>query len=339
MSKLVYRPLGKSGLKVSPICLGTMMFGGPCPADEADRIVADAADRGINFIDTANTYEKGRSEETTGRAIRGRRAHWVLATKLAQPMGPGPNERGLSRRNMIQATEDSLRRLGTEWIDISYIHRVDPTVPWTEVARTFGDLIQAGKLRYWGLSNVRAWHIPVIIEACRDVGAPPPIVLQPYYNIMTRMPETELLPAARAFELGVASYSPLARGILSGKYQPGSNAPPDTRAGRGDRRMMQTEWRPESLAIAQTLKEHAEAKGGTLVGLAVSWVLNNQAVTSVIAGPRTYEQWQGYLSYLAYDWHSDDEALVDSLVAPGHPSSPGYTDPEYPVEGRFPRIS
>ncbi|MGD9804756.1 MAG: aldo/keto reductase [Hyphomicrobiaceae bacterium] len=338
MSVLVYRALGKSGLKVSPICLGTMMFGGPCPADEAERIVAHAADQGVNFIDTANTYEKGRSEEVTGRAIRSKRDHWILATKLAQPMGPGPNERGLSRRNMIQATDASLKRLGTDWIDISYIHRVDPTVPWTEVARTYGDLIRAGKIRCWGLSNVRAWHIPVIVQACKEAEAPPPVVLQPYYNIMTRTPEVELLPAARAFDLGVASYSPLARGILSGKYQPGSNAPPDTRAGRGDRRMMQTEWRPESLTIAQDLNAYAQAKGRTLVGLAVAWVLNNEAVTSVIAGPRTFEQWTSYLSYIDYTWSAEDEAFVDRLVAPGHPSSAGYTDPEYPVEGRHPRI-
>ncbi|MEZ5818195.1 MAG: aldo/keto reductase [Hyphomicrobiaceae bacterium] len=338
MSATSYRPLGSSGLKVSPICLGTMMFGGPCAADEAGRIVAHAADQGINFIDTANTYEKGRSEEVTGRAVSGRRGHWVLATKLAQPMGPGPNDRGLSRRNVIQATEASLRRLGTDWIDIQYIHRVDPTVPWVEIARTFGDLIQAGKIRYWGLSNVRAWHIPVVAQACRDAGAPPPVVLQPCYNLMSRMPEVELFPAARAFNLGIAAYSPLARGILSGKYQPGSNAPPDTRAGRNDRRMMQTEWRPESLEIAQRLKAHAEARGRTLVDLAVAWALNNAAVTSVIAGPRTFEQWCSYLGALDYSWSREDEALVDALVAPGHPSTAGYTDPEYPVEGRFPQI-
>jgi aryl-alcohol dehydrogenase-like predicted oxidoreductase len=338
MTAPTYRPLGSSGLKVSNICLGTMMFGGPCPEAEASRIVAHAADEGVNFIDTANTYEKGRSEEVVGRAIAKKRSHWVLATKLAQPMGPGPNDRGLSRRNMIQATDASLARLGTDWIDIQYIHRVDPSVPWVEVARAFGDLISAGKIRYWGLSNVRAWHIPVIFSACREVNAPPPVVLQPYYNLMTRTPEVELLPAARFFGLGVASYSPLARGILSGKYQPGSNAPPDTRAGRNDRRMMQTEWRPESLAVAQRLKEHAEANGRTLIDLSIAWTLNNAAVTSVIAGPRTFEQWTHYLAALDYPWSSKDEALVDSLVAPGHPSTPGYTDPEYPVEGRYKKI-
>jgi len=236
---------------------------------------------------------------------------------------------------MVQATDNSLRRLGTDWIDISYIHRVDPTVPWTEVARTYGDLIRAGKVRCWGLSNVRAWHIPVIVQACKEVGAPQPVVLQPYYNIMNRMPETELLPAARAFDIGVASYSPLARGILSGKYVPGSNSPPDTRAGRGDRRMIQTEWRDESLAIAQKLKSHAVARGRTIIEFAIAWTLQNAAITSVIAGPRTFEQWSSYLSYPEYVWTADDEALVDSLVPPGHPSTPGYTDPEYPVEGRY----
>lgn len=338
MANVKYRALGQSGLKVSELCLGSMMFGGPCPADEAARIVDHAADSGVNFIDTANTYEKGRSEDVVGRAIKARRSHWVLATKLAQPMGPGPNDRGLSRRNMIQATDASLARLGTDWIDIQYIHRVDSSVPWAEVARTFGDLIQAGKLRYWGLSNVRAWHIPVIAAACKDVGVAPPVVVQPYYNLMNRMPEVELIPAARAHGLGLAAYSPLARGILSGKYQPGSNAPPDTRAGRSDRRMMQTEWRPESLAIAATLKAHAEARGRTLIDLAVGWALNNSALTTVIGGPRTLAQWTAYVAALDYPWTPEDEAIVDSLVAPGHPSTAGYTDPEYPVEGRYSKV-
>ncbi len=339
MTTMRYRSLGTSGLKVSELCLGTMMFGGPCPEPEAQRITDHAAGIGVNFIDTANTYEKGRSEEVTGRVIKANRHHWVLATKLAQPMGPRPNDRGLSRRNIVAATDASLKRLGTDHIDITYIHRVDPSVPWTEVARSFGDLIQAGKLRYWGLSNVRAWHIPVIATACRDVGAPPPVVLQPYYNLLNRQPEVEVLPAARAFGLGVASYSPIARGILSGKYVPGSNAPPDTRAGRNDRRMMETEWRPESIAIAQTLKDRAAAKGRSLIEFAVAWVLNNQAITSVIAGPRTFEQWSGYPGALDYPWCKEDEALVDGMVHPGHPSTPGYTDPGYPIEGRFPRTS
>lgn len=337
MTAMRMRTLGRSGLKVSELCLGTMMFGGPTDAAEAQRIADHAADNGVNFIDTANVYEKGRSEEVTGRVIKARRNHWILATKLAQPTGAGANDRGLSRRHVVDAVDSSLKRLGCDHIDIEYIHRVDPNVAWEEVARTFGDLIRAGKLRYWGLSNVRAWHIPTIMTACRDVGAPPPIVLQPYYNIMNRMPEVEVIPAAHANGLGIASYSPIARGVLSGKYQPGSNAPPDTRAGRADKRMMETEWRPESLAIAQKLKAHCDSKGVGLVQFAVAWVLANRAISSVIAGPRTFEQWSGYPSALEYRWSADDEALVDSLVPPGHPSTPGYTDPGYPIEGRLTR--
>ena len=176
------------------------------------------------------------------------------------------------------------------------------------------------------------------MTACREVGSPGPVVLQPYYNLMNRMPEIEVLPAAQAAGLGVASYSPLARGVLSGKYQPGSNAPPDTRAGRNDRRILETEWRPESLAIAQKLKAHAEKRGAKLVDFAIAWLLNNRAITSVIAGPRTFEQWTSYFGALEYKWTPEDEALVNSLVPPGHPSTPGYTDPNYPIEGRFPSI-
>ena len=215
MAAMRTHTLGRSGLKVSELCLGTMMFGGPTDQAEAQRIADHAADLGVNFIDTANVYEQGRSEEVTGRVIKAKRSHWILASKLAQPTGPGPNDRGLSRRHMIEAVDASLRRLGTDHIDIHYIHRVDPDVAWEDVAETFGDLIRAGKLRYWGLSNVRAWHIPTAVNACRTVGAPAPVVLQPYYNLMNRMPEVEVLPAARASGLGVTSYSPIARGVLS----------------------------------------------------------------------------------------------------------------------------
>lgn len=337
MAQMKTRVLGRSGLKVSELCLGTMTFGAQTELAEAQRIADHAADSGVNFIDTANVYAKGRSEEVVGRIIKAKRDHWVLASKLAQPTSSSPNDRGLSRRHMIAAVDASLKRLGLDHIDIHYTHRVDPTVSWEDVASTFGDLIRAGKLRYWGVSNVRAWHIPTIAMACRETGAPHPVVLQPCYNLLNRMPEVEVFPAARAAGLGVAPYSPLARGVLSGKYQPGSNAPPGTRAGRSDKRMMETEWRPESLQIAQKLKAHAEQKGLTLAHFAVAWILNNQAITSVIAGPRTFEQWTGYFGALDYVWTPEDEKLVNSLVPPGHPSTPGFTDPDYPVLGRFAR--
>lgn len=334
-----YRSLGRSGLSVSELCLGTMMFGGPTGDDEARRIVDHAAEHGVNFVDTADVYTEGRSEEIVGRAIKAKRDHWVVATKVAQPTGAkGPNDRGLNRRYLMRAVESSLRRLGTDTIDLYYTHRIDPRLPFDEMIGGFGDLIRTGKIRAWGLSNARAWHVADIVHICRQMHVPPPVALQPYYNLMNRQPETELIPAARHFGLGVVPYSPIARGVLSGKYQLNGTPPADSRAGRKDSRMMATEWRTESLEIAAKLKAHAESRGTSLVPWAVAWVLNNAGVSSAIAGPRTFEQWTTYLDALTYAWTPEDEALADGLVASGHPSTPGYNDPQYAIEGRFPRI-
>lgn len=334
-----YRNLGRSGLKVSPLCLGTMMFGGATDEPTSKRIIDMAADAGLNFIDTADVYNEGRSEEITGRAIAGRRYDWVLATKLANPMGEGPNRRGLSRAWVMQAAKDSLNRLKTDHIDIYYLHKEDHTTPLAETVSAMADLIRSGQIRYFGLSNYRAWRIAEICRLCDDLGCPRPVVLQPYYNIMTRQPEVELLPACDFYGLGVAPYSPLARGVLTGKYQPGSEPDAGSRAGRKDARMLQTEWRDESLAIAQTLKAHAEVKGCTPGQFAVAWLLNNALITSPIAGPRTIEQFEDYLGALAINFSAEDEALVDRLVTSGHPSTPGYNDPAYPLEGRQPRTA
>ena len=170
------------------------------------------------------------------------------------------------------------------------------------------------------------------------MGVPQPAALQPYYNLMNRQPETELLPAAKFFNLGVVPYSPLARGVLTGKYKVNQVAESGSRAARQDKRMLEAEWRPESLMIAEKLKAHAEARGVTLVHWATAWVLNNRAVTSAIAGPRTLEQWTSYNGALDYNWTTQDEALANSLVTPGHPSTPGFNDPAYPIEGRFPAV-
>jgi aryl-alcohol dehydrogenase-like predicted oxidoreductase len=330
-----HRVLGSSGIRVSELCLGTMMFGGATAEADARRIVDHAADAGVNFIDTADAYADGRSEAVVGQAIKAKRGHWVLATKVAQQMGPSITDAGLSRRHLMRAVEASLKRLQTDHIDLYYIHRVDPRTPWEQTIAAFGDLIRAGKIREWGLSNVRAWHIAHLVGLCRQMGVPQPAALQPYYNLMNRQPEVELLPAAKFFGLGVVPYSPLARGVLSGKYRVNQTAAPGSRAARGDKRMLEAEWRPESLIVAEKLKAHAEARGATLVHWATAWVLANRAVTSAIAGPRTFEQWTSYLGALDYRWTAEDEALADSLVTPGHPSTPGFTDPAYPVEGRF----
>jgi len=336
VAQMRYRVLGRSGIKVSELCLGTMLFGEPTDAAQSHRIIDHALDHGVNFIDTANVYAQGRSEAVIGAALKGRRDRFILATKVAQPTGPGVTDRGLSRRHVLQAVEASLARLQTDYVDLYYIHRVDPDTAWEHTIAAFGDLIRQGKVREWALSNVRAWHIPHVHHLCRQLGTPPPVALQPSYNLMNRQPEVELLPAARAFGLGVVPYSPLARGVLTGKYRVDQPADPGTRAGRHDKRMLEAEWRPESLAIAERLAEHARQRGISLTAWACAWVLANRAVSSIIAGPRTFEQWTGYLEVLDYAWTAEDETLADSLVAPGHASTPGFTDPAYPVEGRFP---
>jgi aryl-alcohol dehydrogenase-like predicted oxidoreductase len=338
MSAITKRRLGNSGLRVSEICLGTMNFGGPTDEVEAKRIVADAAAHGVNYIDTADVYADGRSEEITGRAVRADRQNWILATKVANPHKDSqgrPLGGGLSRRWVLGAVESSLKRLGTDHIDIYYTHKVDALTPWSDVVRTFGDLIRSGKIRYWGISNVRAWHIAEIVHQCRIQNVAQPITLQPYYNLFNRQPEVEVLPAAREYGLGVTTYSPVARGVLSGKYLPGSNAAPDTRAGRGDKRMLETEWQPENLALAKVISDHVKARDGSLIHFAVQWVLNNQAVSAVIAGPRTFEQWRGYVDHASYNWSGEDEALINELVVTGHPSVQGFNDPQYKIDGRF----
>ena len=282
-----YRQLGRSGLKISPICLGTMMFGGPTDEATSSRIVAKAREAGINFIDTADAYNGGNSEQVVGRAISNNRHDWVLATKLANPMGDDPNRGGLSRRWVLQAAEESLKRLGTDYIDIYYLHKEDHSTPLEETVRAMGELIRQGKVRYFGVSNYRAWRVAEICNICDRLGIDRPIVSQPYYNAMNRMPEVEHFPACDYYGLGIVPYSPLARGVLTGKYRPDAPPDKDTRAGRNDTRMMQTEWRPESLQLAQEIKQHAEAKGITAGQFAVSWVLNSSFVDGVIAGPRT----------------------------------------------------
>ena len=335
MAQMRFRLLGTSGIKVSEICLGAMMFGGATDEAESQRIIDHAADSGVNFIDTADVYTEGRSEAIVGAATKAKRDHWVVATKAGQRSGPKVTDTGLSRRHLMQSADASLKRLGLDHIDLYYIHRVDADTAWERIVATFGDLIRAGKVREWALSNVRAWHIAHVAHLCRQMDVPLPVALQPCYNLMNRQPEVELIPASRHFGLGVVPYSPLARGVLSGKYRVNQTAEPGSRAARQDKRMMETEWRPESLMVAEKLKAHAEARGATLAHWATAWVLANAAVSSVIAGPRTFEQWTSYLGALDYKWTAEDEALADSLVAPGHPSTPGYNDPAYPIEGRF----
>src|ERR1700676_631007 len=335
--RMQYRNLGRSGLKISPICLGTMMFGGPTDEATSTRIVAKAREAGVNFIDTADAYNGGNSEAVVGRAISNNRHNWILATKLANQMGDDPNRGGLSRRWVLQAADESLKRLGTDTIDIYYLHKEDHSTPLEETVRAMGEVIRQGKVRYFGVSNYRSWRVAEICNICDRLGIDRPVASQPSYNAMNRMPEVEHLPACAYYGLGVVPYSPLARGVLTGKYAPDAEPPPDTRAGRKDQRTLQAEWRPESLRLTQAIKEHAEAGGMTAGRFAGLRGRNQALVTATIAGPRTEAQWDGYAAVLDYKFTAADEALIDRLVPPGHPSTPGFSDPAYPIEGRVAR--
>ncbi|MBO9498475.1 MAG: aldo/keto reductase [Novosphingobium sp.] len=329
-----YRYLGRSALKVSPLCLGTMMFGGATEEAVAKRIIDKARGQGINFLDTADLYNGGACEEVVGRCIAGSRHHWVVATKFGHRMGGEPNEGGQSRKWIFQDVDDSLRRLGTDFIDILYFHKSDGDAPFDEPLRAIRDLMAQGKVRYYGISNFKAWRIMEVCRIADQLGMDRPIVSQPLYNIVDRLAEVEQLPVAGHCGIGVAPYSPLARGVLSGKYDPGKAPPADSRAGRGDPRIMQTEWRPESLGIARQIAERAAGKGITTTAFAIAWVLRNRLISAPIVGPRTEEQWDAYLPALDAVLDAEDEAFIDALVPPGHASTPGYTDPLYPIEGR-----
>ena len=331
-----YRQLGTSGLRVSPLCLGTMNFGGPTDAADAARIIAASRDAGINFIDTANVYTEGRSEQITGDAIRPHRSHWILATKVNGATGTGPNDRGSSRKAIMDAAHASLKRLATDYIDVYYLHREDLATPLAESVRAMADLQRSGAIRYFAVSNHKSWRVAEICRIADDLGIDRPIASQPYYNAMNRTLEIEHLPACAHFGLGVVPYSPVARGVLTAKYDHNAPPPPDSRAARQDRRIMQTEYRTESIEIAKTLQTHAIVRGITPGQFATAWVLNNRLVTSVIAGPRTEAHLHDYLGALDYGFTTEDEALVDRLVPPGHASTPFYSDPSDPVQGRRP---
>jgi aryl-alcohol dehydrogenase-like predicted oxidoreductase len=287
------------------------------------------------LIPRTATAAAGRRKRSAG--LREHRGWWVLATKCANPIGQGPNARGLSRRHVQFAVEASLRRLAVEAIDILYLHKEDHATPLAETVHALADLIRADKIRYFGVSNYRSWRVAEICRLCDQAGIDRPVASQPLYNVLNREVETEHLAACGHFGLGVVSYSPLARGVLTGKYQPDVAPSAESRAGRRDRRLMESEWRPESLRIAGRIADHARDRAMTPGQFAMAWVLHNRFVTAAIGGPRTLSQWEDYVAALSYRLDAEDEALVDGLVSPGHPSTPGYNDPAYPIEGRVPR--
>ena len=329
-----YRYLGQTGVKVSPLCLGTMMFGGP--ADEASSIAIthNAIDAGINFIDTANMYNRGESEVVVGKAIADRRDRVVVATKARQPMGDGPNESGASRLHLWAELDASLKRLNTDYIDVFYTHAPDYDVPIDETLRAMDDMVRSGKVRYIACSNFRAWRLCESLWASDRLNLNRFACIQPLYNIVNRDIEVELLPLCQSHRVGVVTYSPLARGILTGKYKPGEAPAEGTRASRNDPRMMQAEWREASLHVAAGLAEHCRAKGVSPSQFALAWCMANSIVTSVIIGPRTMEQFDDNVASLSVTIDADDEAAVDQLVPPGEHSGVGFQDTAYPITGR-----
>jgi aryl-alcohol dehydrogenase-like predicted oxidoreductase len=329
-----YRNLGRAGVKVSPVCLGTMMFGGQTPADESVRIMHKALDAGVNFFDTANIYSAGESEVVVGRAVADRRDRVVLATKGRAPMGSGPNDAGASRLHLMRALDASLSRLGTDCVDLYYVHTPDDTTPIEETLRALDDIIRLGKACYIGCSNFRTWRVMQALWTSDRCNLHRFVCVQPLYNLVNRDIEVELLPMCREYGVGVVSYSPLARGILSGKYRAGEPFPEGSRAARNDKRMREAELRPDSFLAADVLRRHCEERRISMSAFSIAWCLANPIVTSVIVGPRTMEQFTDNLASLDVTIDERDEALVDSLVPPGEHSGKGFQDPQYPITGR-----
>ena len=329
-----YRNLGSSGVKVSPICLGTMMFGGQTGAAESTRIIHKALGQGINFFDSADIYNAGQSEVVVGQALSDRREKVILATKGRGAMGEGPNESGASRRHMVQALDASLKRLKTDYVDIYYVHTPDYTTPIEETLRALDDMVRTGKVHYVACSNFRTWRLMEALWTSDRLNLHRFACIQPLYNIVNRDIEVELLPACKEYGIGVVSYSPLARGILSGKYKAGEAFPTGSRAARSDKRMQQAELRDASFHIAEEIRRHCEKRGIAMSQFALAWCLANKTITSAIIGPRTMEQFDDNTGCLGVSIDETDEEFINNLVPPGEHSGKGFQDSQYPITGR-----
>ena len=326
---------GNAPFSVTSLCLGTMMFGDQTDADEAGRIVDCYREAGGNFLDTADQYAGGRSEEILADIIAPDRASWVLASKVGNTVKGIEGSGGLARGWIETAIDASLKRLGTDYLDLYYLHLDDESVSLQEPVAAMGALIEAGKIRSWGFSNFRGWKIAEMVRIADTLGVPRPVAAQPYYHAFNRLPEIDYLAACAHFGIGVVPYSPLARGVLTGKYGADGGKPEGSRAARNDPRMMETEFRKESFELAQQIVRNREGRGLTSIGFALNWVLANATVQSVLIGPRTLAQTKSYIAGLREAYTREDEALLDALVPSGHASTPGYNDPRYPYRGRI----
>jgi aryl-alcohol dehydrogenase-like predicted oxidoreductase len=317
---LKYRSIGRTGVKVSPLCLGAMMFGqwGNPDHDDSIAIIHKALESGINFIDTADVYSAGESEEIVGKALQGRRDDVVLATKVHAPMGEDPNQRGNSRRWITKECENSLRRLQTDYIDLYQIHRPDPDTDIDETLGALSDLVHQGKVRYLGSSTFQPSEIVEAQWTAERRGRERFVCEQPPYSMLVRGIEADVLPTCQRYGMGVIPWSPLAGGWLSGKWRTGASDLTSRRAARiPDRYDLSKPENQRKLEAADALAVLADKAGTSLVNMAVAWVINNPAVTSAIIGPRTMEQLTTQLD--AAEISLDDETLdaIDEIVPPG----------------------
>lgn len=313
-----YRSLGRTGAKVSCLCLGTMNFGSVTPEDDARRIIARAQEAGINFIDTADVYNGGESERIVGRALRetASRDQTVLASKVYNPMGPGPNDRGLSRLHIIRACEDSLRRLGTDYLDLYWLHRCDFSIPPDEILRALDDLVRSGKVRYVGSSTFPAWKVMEYLSESRVLGLARLVAEQPPYNLLDRRIENELVPLAIAHGMAIVPWSPIAQGVLAGRYPPGERFAHDSRANLG-KDVWNQRINDGGRAVGARLVAYAAERGASAAAIALSWVMDQPGITAPIVGPRTMEHLDAALAAADLRLSQDDRDFLDSLVPPG----------------------
>jgi aryl-alcohol dehydrogenase-like predicted oxidoreductase len=335
------RPFGRTGVKVSPLCLGAMMFGawGNTDHDDCIRIIHRALDAGINFIDTADVYARGESEEIVGKALAGgRRDHVVLATKVHGTMGDDPNEFGNSRRWITREVDNSLRRLGTDWIDLYQIHRPEFDTDIDETLGVLTDLVRAGKIRYFGSSTFPASMIVEAQWVAEKRGRERYVCEQPPYSILTRGIEADVLSICRSYGMGVIPWSPLAGGWLTGRYRKDQEVPTSRRAALVPHRYdMSLPGNQAKLEAAEALAQLAEQTGTSLIHLALAFVIRHPAITAAIIGPRTMEQLESQLG--ADEVQLSDEVLdrIDEIVPPGtnlNPRDAGWENPALAPEAR-----
>jgi len=314
---MTYRLLGRTGVRVSPLCLGTMNFGGPTPDDTATRIVDAALDAGVNFVDTADMYNAGRSEEVVGAALAGRRDRVVLATKVHFRMGDGPNDEGNSRLHILRACEQSLRRLKTDYIDLYQIHRPSPEIPVEETLDALTDLVRAGKVRYIGCSTHPAWMVMEALAASERRGLARYVSEQPPYNLLDRRIENELVPLATRYGLAILPWAPLAQGLLAGRYPKAEALPADSRAVRLPDSIYSRRVTPRGIeaghAFAALAREHGLPPGQ----LALLWCKDQPGITSPVVGPRTLEQFVDLLPALGMSLTDEQRAACDAINPPG----------------------